>query len=201
MTTFPDISEWYTPERIDAEEPLWSAGPYHDNAQRVTDVCSRYNLSSVIEAGCGTGWIPTALSPSLGYIGIDNNPHMLFRARDKNPSRVFIQSDIRLLKPSLISADLVCSFAVLKHFSLTEWSSVLSAILSIGQYGLFTQHVLLDDRPAMEVGTEFHHIWPTKPELMQAIASANHEVLDLDYSAMDHGIGAPEAYVTTKRKS
>jgi len=201
MITFPDISEWYTPERIAAEEPLWASGPYKENAQRVVNVCQQYSLSSVIEAGCGTGWVPTALPDSIVYVGMDSNPYMLSRARDKNPSRIFIRNDIRDLNPDFLSVDLVCSFAVLKHFSLNEWPDILRHILGIGQYGLFTQHVLLDDRPAMEVGTEFHHIWPTKPELLQAIDSAGHEVLDLDYSAMDHGIGSPEAYVTTRRKS
>jgi SAM-dependent methyltransferase len=197
---FPDISEWYTPSRIDTEEKLWANGPYKENARRVMFVLRRYNLNSVIEIGCGTGWIPSALDLSIHYLGMDANPHMLERARAKNPSRNFIQQDARRLLP-LVMSDRVCSFAVLKHFSLVEWPDILHHILSVARYGLFTQHVLPDDRPAMDVGKEFHDVWPTRQQLLNAVSAAGHGIVSIDdYSAIDIGVGAPEAYVTTRRR-
>jgi len=163
-------------------------------------VCQRYDLRTMVEVGCGTGWVPTALDPSIVYLaGIDKNPHMLAYAAAKNPSKRFLQCDARDLTPPEELADLVCSFAVLKHFSLAEWPTILSRILSLGRYGLFTQHMLPETRDAMDVGEAFHHIWPTKAELARAVESAGHEIIALDNSWMDWGIGAPEAYVTTRR--
>lgn len=202
---YPDISDWYTPERISAEEPQWEQGAAYKNyVQRILQVCRLYDLHSVVEVGCGTGWIPLALDSSLLYIaGIDKNPYMIDRSRKKNPGKTFIECDIRDMGGLLVSADLVCSFAVLKHFSLAEWSARLRDILRLAPYGLFTQHVLLDGRSSMNTGDDgFHVIWPTRSEVLQAINDAGHELLSLDeHSLYNEEVGAPESIIVTRRKA
>ena len=207
----PDISEWYTSERIEAEEILWEGcEAYKEYSQRIFRICRENGLSTVLEVGCGTGWVPTVLDPSLDYTGVDKNACMISKAKTKNPGKRFIQSDIRKLRESPVSlrSDLVCSFAMLKHFSLDEWPSILIELLFFGKFGLFDQHVLLDGRSSIDVpgedlktGEKFHGIWPTRSEIVSAVENAGHEILDFDDTfRFDNGVGAPEAMITTRRK-
>lgn len=200
---FPDISDWYTPDRVAVEEAVWSEGKYYlQNARRIEAICRRFHLHYIVEAGCGTGWIPFALDPLLHYAaGIDKNPHMLARAIEKNPGALFLQMDLRDLTSLQLPCDLVCSFAILKHFSLTEWPTILRSILSIAKYSLFTQHALPDSRAPQDSGTEWHSCWPTRAGILSAVASAGHEIIDWDDSHWDAGMNAPEAYITTRRRS
>jgi len=207
---FPDISEWYTPERIAAEELQWEKGGTHKlYSLKILEVCRSYNLSTVAEVGCGTGWVPTVLDPSLDYIGIDKNFHMVYRSMMKNPGKTFFQCDIRNVKTLGIFSDLVCSFAVLKHFSLEEWPLRLRNLLSLGRFGLFTQQVFLDGRAPMDIPEGFHgtgpngyhSIWCSRDQVLQAIKNAGHELLELDEKSLfNHGVGGPESMIVTRRK-
>lgn len=199
----PDISEWYTADRIAAEEAIWTQGAHYiENARRIKEACRVHGLHTIVEAGCGTGWVPTVLSPHLTYLaGIDRNPSMLAIAREKSPAiaRRFHRYDLRYASSLPVFADLVCSFAVLKHFSLDDWPIVLREILSLGRYGLFNQHSLNDGRTAVDVGVEWHNIWPTYDDVVQAIESAGHEIIEWDDTHIDEGMGSAEVYITTKR--
>lgn len=198
--TLPDISQWYTAERVAEEERVWAEGQhYKENARRIESVCDKYNLATVLEFGCGTGWIPRVLDPTLLYIaGLDANPHMIALARAKNPHHRFILHDIRY--PIAMGGELCCAFAVLKHFSLADWPLVLSNILSRAHYGLFNMHALPDDREPFDAGTEWHSSWPRRCDIVAAISAAGHIVIDWDDSHLDSGVGAPEAYITTRRR-
>lgn len=206
---FPDISEWYTPERIAAEEPIWEKNKdYVEYTQKILTVCKAHNLVTVIEVGCGTGWVPLALDSSLTYLaGIDKNPYMLERARAKNPGKTFIQRDIRSLNGLEPLADLVCSFSVLKHFSLAEWAQRLRDVLTLGKFGLFTQPCFTDDRPPRDIpglneddSEGFHGYWSNSLELAQAVRDAGHEIIEFDGKfRFDDAIGGPEAMITTRR--
>jgi SAM-dependent methyltransferase len=206
---FPDIADWYTPERIDAEEPLWATGKsYLEYASRIHSVCRDNNLSSVVEIGCGTGWVPTVLDSSLQYLGIDKNPYMLERCRAKNTGKLFLQCDIRNLHALNLSCDLVCSFAVLKHFSPQEWVACLNEVLGLGRFALFTLSIFTDGRETLDIpakdehGIEQHHgTWATLEEAERAIESAGHRIVDADYQhRFDRGIGAPEVMFTTRQE-
>ena len=205
---FPDIADWYTPERIDAEEPLWAQSrAYIDYAERIHKICKANNLSSVVEIGCGTGWVPTVLDSSLNYLGIDKNPYMLERCRIKNPKKLFARCDIRNLGALNLSSDLVCSFAVIKHFKPSEWANCLKQVLSIGKIGLFTLSVFINGRSTEDIpakdehGISQHHgTWTTPEEANSAILEAGHEILESDFShRYDAGIGGYEVMFTTKR--
>jgi SAM-dependent methyltransferase len=199
--SFPDVSQWYTPARVAAEEAIWAEGQHYlENVRRIEAICDSQSLATVMEFGCGTGWIPKSLDPSLIYtMGIDNNPHMLALAREKNPGVRFVQADIRRLDALIGTAELTCSFAVLKHFSLTEWPTILRNILFRGRFSLFNQHALPDSREPFDAGTEWHSSWPRRCDILAAVEAAGHEILDWDDSHIDPGVGAPESYITTRR--
>lgn len=196
----PDISNWYTPDRISVEEELWLAGEhYKENVTRITEVCRTRKLRTVMEFGCGVGLVARALPPDIEYMaGIDANRHMLERAEARNPSLTFVCADIRTLQGAA-KADLVCAFALLKHFSLAEWPVILRKILAHGDYGLFNQHALPDDREPFDAGEDWHSAWPRRSDIIAAISAAGHKVIDWDDSHVDPGVGAPEAYITTRR--
>jgi SAM-dependent methyltransferase len=198
---FPDIWQWYTADRVTAEEAIWAEGQHYlYNISRVMELCREHSLRSVIEVGCGTGWVPAGLDPSIEYQGIDNNPHMLELARRKNlPSRIFMKMDARDIEGWALPCDLVCSFAFFKHFSFNDWPKILRNVLSLGNYGLFNQHVLPPDRPPVDVGEEWHSIWPTRDDVISAVSAAGHEILSWDNSHIDEGMQAPESYIVTRR--
>jgi predicted TPR repeat methyltransferase len=198
--TLPDVSQWYTPDRISAEEDIWLAGEhYRENARRITDICHAQNLRTVLEFGCGIGLIPSVLPPEIEYVGgIDANYYMIQRAEARNPTISFAHADIRKTD-GRVQVDLVCSFAVLKHFSLVEWPTILSKILAHGRFALFNQHALPDTREPFDAGKDWHSAWPRRCDILAAISAAGHEVIDWDDSHVDSGVGAPEAYITTRR--
>lgn len=200
----PDISKWYTPDRVAVEDAIWIEGQhYRENVQRIAEVCRSRHLRTVMEFGCGTGLVAANLPASVEYLmGIDDNYHMLERARERNSKLEFIHADIRTLQGpahGTLQADLVCSFAVLKHFSLSEWPAILRIILAHGTYALFNMHALPDDREPFDAGTEWHSAWPRRCDIVAAISAAGHKVIDWDDSHIDPLVGAPEAYITTRR--
>jgi predicted TPR repeat methyltransferase len=196
----PDVSQWYTPERIAAEQEIWLAGQhYKENAGRIAHVCREYSLFTVLEFGCGTGLIPGALPPDVSYMaGVDANPHMIEMASGRNPNHTFVQSDIRDLKGAA-QADLSCAFAVIKHFSLAEWPAILQIVLAHGRYSLFNMHALPDDREPFDAGKEWHSAWPRRSDIIAAVSAAGHKVLSWDDSHVDPGVSAPESYIVTRR--
>jgi SAM-dependent methyltransferase len=173
----PDYSVWLTPERLGAEEAQWAlTGIYRLYAERLLEVAHLEGCASVLEIGCGTGWVPTVLPPSLRYLGVDANPDCVALAMTKS-DRTFMVKDVRDL-PAQEWADLVCAFAVLKHFALSEWRDVLQRVLSMGRVGLFTMNVGLQDADDFEQG--FPHTWVSWDTLAGAVRSAGHEFVSTE---------------------
>lgn len=168
----PDYSEWLTTDRVGTEEAAWSASQLHMNyAAHIALMRTHFGIFSILELGCGSGWVPTQLTPDIAYVGVDKNAELLAIARTKNISserRNFIQADIRdaELIRSWGSPDLVCSFAVLKHFSLDEFEKIFSGMLSISPRGLFSMNIANENR---DDGFDFHHIWITNEWLKQIL--------------------------------
>lgn len=169
-----DYSVWLTPERLAAEERLWKeVAIYRLYADAVLRTCEEEGCRSVLEIGCGTGWVPTLLPSEIDYTGVDANEGCLALARQKSGAR-FLNADIRGLQHRPV--DLVCSFAVLKHFALQEWTGVLARVLSFGRIGLFTMNVGPFDRDDFEQG--FAHTWIGQETLEAAVAAAGHRIVD-----------------------
>lgn len=180
----PDYSAWLTPERVAVEETAWAeARFYEEAAAAITALAPR----RVLELGCGTGWVPTCLPPEMGYLGVDANPHCLARAREKNPRRPFVQDDIRTFIPT-VPFDLVCAFAVLKHFALAEWVDIVTRILSMAPAAIITMPIASEER---EDAFEFPHVWVTKETLRDTIKRAGHAIV--------RTWGEPEWYIVTAR--
>lgn len=170
--SLPDYSAWLTEERLEKEEIAWADSKlYLTHVAHIFLLSSSFPIQNVVEVGCGTGWIPTRLPLHFNYVGFDKNEKVLEIAKTKNiPSRLFMRGDIRDLTTDLVSSlmapDLVCGFAVLKHFSLDEWDSIFDRIVSLAPLGLFTMNVADENR---DDGIEFHHSWITKERLFQAL--------------------------------
>jgi SAM-dependent methyltransferase len=171
---FPDYSDYLTQDRISIEESAWEESKlYQRNAGNILTAASLFSLGDsfkLLEIGCGSGWVPTLLPPSIVYVGMDKNNDLLNLARAKNSrDRIFIPCDLRDAYPyHRANADLVCSFAVLKHFSLEEFPEIFCRMLRFGPCGVFNIQTSLDAR---DDGTEFHHTWISLPMITDALQS------------------------------
>lgn len=174
--SLPDYSEWLTPERLEVEEGHWAREALHvARAIRLLEVCGPGEVS-VLEIGCGTGWIPTVLPPRIRYTGLDANPHCIGRAIQKNPDRLFVLADIRAAE--LPRVDVVCSFSVMKHFGLHEWESIWTRKLSAAARCL-SSILIANDEP-FDDGEEYPHTWVSDEMLQRASAAAGHVVVRKD---------------------
>ena len=174
----PDYTEFLTESQLAAEEEAWESEKLHLRyVAGIARMCADYEVGSILEMGCGTGWVPRELPETLSYVGMDANRSCLNLAHRKNVTRPFYEGDVRTWIPGY-QTDLVCCFAVLKHFALSEWKSVIHAVLRHGRYGLFTQPVALecrDDQKEMKLA--WPHVWVDEATLQEAVKEAGHEVL------------------------
>ena len=178
----PDYSEWLTPERLAVEEKAWTESPHERHqADLVAGVCREHGVQTIVEFGCGTGWVPFFLGDctdlDVQYIGVDANGGCLHLAREKNPARLFVKSDVR--HATVPQSDLAVSFAFLKHFHLSEWDAVLTRILSFGRFAVFSATVGTTDR---EDDCEFPHVWVSRERLERVVHSAGHEIIGTPWS-------------------
>jgi SAM-dependent methyltransferase len=160
-----DFSEYLVGSKLLKEEADWARTKHYEKyAEAVLAGALMFDLGidfDLLELGCGSGWVPSALPISIGYTGIDKHFGLLKLAAGKNHiTRLFYQADIRHVEKRLglrFSVDMVCSFAVLKHFSLHEWKDVFRGMLRLGKYGVFS--IQTTDKEAYDDGTEYHHVW------------------------------------------
>lgn len=120
-----DFCEWWTPKKIAEHNAEWlRQKTYEELSQRVIAVMMKYKLRSVIELGCGAGHVGGLVAHwGVDYLGIDACPDMIKLATLSNPGVEFRCENIRTLGD--YTADLVCSFAVLKHFSNEDFPEIL----------------------------------------------------------------------------
>lgn len=168
-----DYSEFLTAENLANEEVHWAVGMHNPKmAGLVTRVCSEHGLKTVIEAGCGSGWVPTHLPADLGYVGVDKNPLCLALASRKNPARTFLQGDLRDVQHA--QQDVVCCLSVLKHFRPEEWKAVFVNVMRLGRHACFTMSIgpkIVND------GTDFPHTYITKEFLEECLAEAGKKIV------------------------
>ena len=164
-----DISEYYTKELAEKEEKAWlECELYKRNAKQVNDYIIKYDLSTVLEVGCGSGLIPTLIPNKIYYSGIDNNSYFLEMARKNNKSRIFVKADIRSYH-IIFRYDLVISFAFLKHFAISEWVDIASKVLQLGRFGIIEVQIA---EKAFDNGIDFHHTFVTEKMLSEALETA-----------------------------
>lgn len=192
-----DYSEWLTPERLEIEERLWAEVGIHSTYATEVIAAAYIGLQSynrrnreltVLEVGCGTGWTAMRLherlketEKALWYVGVDANEGCLRLARTKSPGG-FVQADIRTLAPTGdpetdLSSDVVCAFAVFKHFALAEWKDIVVRVLKLGRAGVFTMNV--GDQDLDDFSNGFPHTWVSTLTLAQAVDAAGHTIVSM----------------------
>ncbi len=168
-----DYSEWLTPPRLAVEEKSWASyGVYKHYGAFICRLIQRYGIENILEMGCGTGWVPTVLPADVEYKGVDANARCVGLARAKVKRR-FVVGDIRTFPKQ--DVDLVCSFAVLKHFAIGEWADVVGKLLQHGRWGLFSMPITGEDRDDLSQG--FAHTMVSRATLEAAIMAGGHRLL------------------------
>jgi cyclopropane fatty-acyl-phospholipid synthase-like methyltransferase len=190
MKSLPDFSEWLTSDRISAEEKAWAeTQQYKRNVEQVLKMVDQLAIPrpTVLEMGCGSGWVPVGLGNSVSYLGIDKNPELLSLCVAKNHASdaKFHLCDIRHMTSEVLESllgvpcvDIVCSFAVLKHFGLHEWKDIFSRMLSLGNHGVF--QVQISDRGDIDDGAQYHHTWMGKETIFSCVSGSGHELISFD---------------------
>lgn len=186
-----DYSEFLTAEKLEIEERGWAEG-FHNKkmADLVSSVCEKHGLVTIIEMGCGTGWVPSYLPPYLLYLGVDKNPICILHAKMKNLSHGtrtgFTQADIRNFILPDAPFDMVVSLSVLKHFRPEEWQEVFLKIMEKGYYACFTMSI---GPQVINDGVEFPHTYITKELLLESLELAGKEILSEEALTPDvHGM-------------
>lgn len=177
----PDYADWLTPERLLFEEIQWEqVGFHHRYGAAIRRLLGEQpDVHTITEFGCGTGWVPStlddiAVARNLSYTLVDRNPECLRRSVQRNRERYWVAvraAEIRELQPR---ADLVCGFAVLKHFRLHEWSSLFMQLFSRAQFGLFTVPIAAEP---IDDGIEFTHVRVSEAYLAVVLDLTGHEEL------------------------
>lgn len=201
VTVKTDFCDWWTPQRIAEADAGWQhEKTYLELASRVRRVMNLYSLTSVIELGCGSGYVGGELYKEFAYLGIDASSEMLELAKTHNPEVYFQQGNIRDLGDK--HAELVCTFAVLKHFSNEEFPDILKKVLAVGDYALLEMQIAIDGPSIADTeGTEdtFHHTWTSKADLLRAIDAAGHSLKEYTHY-VPAGQNKELAFVLTRKK-
>jgi SAM-dependent methyltransferase len=176
----PDYSSYLTPAQLDVEEKLWAEGELYKKYSTIVNRLGLKAGANIIEVGCGTGWVPTQLSTGIQYTGLDKNPGCLAKASEKNPERIFLNTDIRDFAPWQLW-DAVITFAVLKHFGLHEWDAIVERVLSLGKAAAFTLPVYENDALPMDAfdnGVDYPHVWIRRDRLEAVLEKAGHRIVE-----------------------
>jgi len=174
--SLPDYSEYLKqPGMLAYIEQEWKLKPeIHDNqAEIVNEIVRRFKIVSLTEVGCSTGNLASRLKIKF-YQGVDSNIDSIECAKIKCPDKEFNVVDIRELKGG--HDTLVICFAFLKHFGLHEWSNIFNKIASIGNYFIFDMPIAYETK---DDGTEFHHVWKSKQDIINDIKAAGLELLEI----------------------
>lgn len=174
-----DYADWLTPARLEVEEQMWaSVKAYKRYAATLHRLLAEQEheplpILGVVELGGGTGWVPTELDGAgiLHYQLVDRYPGCLALAREKNQSRPWVQVVDREMRDVAPITDLVCSFGVLKHFSLAELPGLFVQWFSGARFGLFTIPIATE---AHEDAYAFTHTWVSEALLAKMVAAAGH---------------------------
>ena len=181
----PDFCDWWTPDRILESDIAWrEQEAYLEFADAIRAVAHRFPINSVLELGCGMGYVGREIHSEFDYLGIDGNADMIAMARKHNADwdtefPHFEVGNIRNLRTIRKPVDLVCSFGVLKHFSLADWKDIVAKMLAVGRYGLI--ELITTYGPSVDTGEQnnegYHHIYINLSELPGAWLAAGHRIL------------------------
>lgn len=174
-----DFSDWWNTKRAADEIECWERERHWAGyASRVSTVMAKYKLQTVIEVGCGAGYVGNELKKAgyRDYTGLDASSIMIDTCREKFPDCNYTLADIRTFD-IVAPADLVCTFSVLKHFSLEDWPIILERVLRLGRYGLVQLQIAPDP---LETGIEFHHTFVRHNDVLKVFERSNKALLCIE---------------------
>ncbi|MEG2290521.1 MAG: class I SAM-dependent methyltransferase [Clostridium sp.] len=108
---------------------------YEEVLQMVRDRINKYNCTSVIDFGCGTGNLCGPLSNDIEVIGIDRSIDMINTGKSKFHSMRFIEGDFIDLQRLNKSADIVVSSYVLHGLTNNEKEQAISYMMKLSKRG------------------------------------------------------------------
>ena len=176
----PDYSEYLKrPKMLDYIESEWQKTLvlHERQADCINQISEDKNI---IEIGCATGNLAKLIKTNE-YIGFDKNEECIGLAKKKNPDKKFVVNDIRDIRRSKNQqADIVCAFAIMKHFGLHEWDDIMKKIISL------SNEFVIFDMPVAEYTYDdgevhgHHHVWMTKDDLMNRLEYLGLEVYSVN---------------------
>lgn len=175
----PDYSAYLEdPKHLEDEIVAWELPKHVAEQQAIANdvlrVCRRFGLKSVLEVGCGIGWLKGLLPEEIRYTGVDANACCIEEARKRHGGNFWV-CDVRDLNPVVVYP-LVCSFSMLKHFGLHEWLDVASKVLSLGHFAVFTIR-LVHGSGSYDEPTEFHNVWIGEDRMAQLLRDTHSHIL------------------------
>jgi hypothetical protein len=177
----PDVSETFAanPAYFTREDEIWRNDKYYINyANEINKVCKQFGLKTVLEIGCGCGYVPLYLDKDLLWEGMDGYQGCVDAAKKNNPTATVALGEIRTFEHE--EADLVCSFAVLKHFYPYEFPTVMKRVLGCGRYGLNLVQCtglptdIEDGVYEINLGP---HNWISNKTMDEAVSAAGHTII------------------------
>lgn len=183
MQKFPDYSDFLDKEgMLEYIESEWKKNEHIHRAQAelVNKVVEENGILSLTEVGSSTGNMSQFLKVSK-YTGIDKNESSVLLAREKNKDKEYHIGDIRSCK-NMDKSELVCAFAIMKHFGLHEWSDILDILAYLS-----TKIVVIDVPIANKTFDDgeqhgHHHVWFNIDDLIKVFKSLRLEIVRMDYS-------------------
>ena len=115
--------------------------------KRIEEIVAELKPKSILEAGCGEGFVISKLNADLG-VGLDINFEALQWAKNNWDNVFFIQGDIFHLPFKDSTFDLVLSLEVLEH--LKEPREALSELLRVAKSGVV---VSVPHEPFFRIGS------------------------------------------------
>lgn len=203
----PDYCDVLDSDLIKQEIRGWESGRgYLRYASAVRSALPYTGVSSpsVVELGCGAGYVGGELSGECNYIGVDGNTELLEIARSKFPGVVFMHGNLRD-GGALPRGDLVCTFSVIKHFGMNSWRQVVTNILGCGRFGLLQLQTRIVGPSVDTIGQidhrRFHHTWLNYDEVLETVERAGHRLIEVleDLEAPGAPEGARERMLFTCR--
>ena len=176
-----DYADWWTEERVQNEILRWELDRFWEvYAKAIITFSAKEGIrfGSLLELGCGRGYVPRELAARRfdfdSYLGVDKCGYLIDQDNHGNTDeRInFVRGDLRTFPTNKV--DLSFSFAVMKHFLLTDIQEVYAHVLSLGKYGLHAFQISDID---MDDGIEFPHTWFTEETMKTMVEKSGHELL------------------------
>lgn len=159
---------WLTPEWLAIEEACWAMSIIKNegawqNAKQINNTILHFGgVNTIVEFGCGTGWIPWLLrraGHSGKYYGVDNNQSCLNVARHRCPNDHWEKLNIREM-PGITGYDLACTFSMMKHIPLEDWQRIWVKIQMAAPIVVASLNMSHTALPVDDSGEYFHNWVP-----------------------------------------